>query len=86
MTIGVVLSVGHHGQGYGAGGPTAELPDGRRLLFNKDLFWRWGWLLLFQLAEFFLPLFLPFRNHLGPEANGLLSFLSLRFALHPVDV
>src|SRR4030042_1991863 len=86
MTIGIVFPVGHHGEGDGAGGPTPELPDGRRLLFDQDLFGRWGWLLLFQLAEFFLPLFLPFADGLGPGVNGFLDLLFPRFALYPVDV
>ncbi len=86
MTIGIVFPVGHHGEGNGAGGPTAKLTDGRRLLFEQDLFGRWGWLLLFQLTEFLLPLFLPLRNDLGLEGNGFLGILSGRLALYPVDV
>src|SRR4030065_481774 len=75
MTIGIVFPVGHHGEGDGAGGPTPELTDGVRLLFEQYLFGRWGGLLLFQLTKFFLPLFLPLADGLGPEVNGFLDLL-----------
>ena len=65
MTIGVVLSVGHHREGYGAGGPTPELPDGRRLLFDQDLFGRWGGCCCFNWRSFSCRFFSRFAMTLG---------------------
>jgi hypothetical protein len=47
MTIGIVLSVGHHAKGNAARRPTAKFSDGGRLLFDQDLFGGRRGLLLF---------------------------------------
>ncbi len=86
MTIGIGLPVCHDREGYGARGPRPELADGGGLLFDKNLLGRRGWLLLFHLTEFLLPLLLPFCNGLRPEVNRFLCFLSRPVTLHPVNV
>src|SRR3989339_581853 len=85
MTIGIMLSIGHHGEGYAAGIPTPKLADGGRFLFDQDFFGR-RWLLLFQLTECFLSLLLPFGNGFGPPTEEFFGFFSRRFTLHPADV
>ena len=86
MAIGVMVSVGHHGKGYGAGVPTLKPVDSGCFLFDQDFFGRWGWLLLSCLAEFFLSLLFPFGKYLRSRTKRFFDFLLHRCALHPIDV